>query len=158
MTTKALHQSSPWCERVLNFYSHFQETERWLSRFYYCREKWQYFHIIKGDKLISPYKGSLLHATQICNFYPWTGEKQCKKLQECTWFSVGRKGDSAPRAFPARSLLGWRVIFLRARGCGHLSACFLHMCSNCVWSSKRNYYLCSSVFMYQFWAGWTPAN
>lgn len=63
--------------------------------------------------------------------------KSCKKLQECTWFSAGGKGDSSLRVFPACSLLGWRVIIiLRARGCGHLSACFPHMCSNCVWSSK----------------------
>lgn len=58
------------------------------------------------------------------HFLDW--EKSCKKLQECTWFLVRGKGDSALRAFPAHSLLGWRVIIiiLRARGCGHLSAFF----------------------------------
>lgn len=60
--------------------------------------------------------------------------RSCRNVLGSQW---GGKGDSALRAFPAHSLLGWRVIIiLRARGCGHLSACFPHMCSNCVWSSK----------------------
>lgn len=108
----------------------------------YCKENDLFFLLFlyyKGYKLGSYYMRSLFHTAEMCNFYLWTGDNHVKSCRNVLSSQGGWKGDRALWVFPACSLLGWRVIIiLRAKGCGHLSACFPHMFCNCVWSSKWN--------------------